>query len=327
MLAQSIAGGVFPIQMKAGTIPQSIAGKVWSFVRTGDLRGLHRSAKRRWELVKRALTGPVGPGALVVDVQTDLAVGQTSEIEECISPASVTPTLLALHLAPYRYALPYVTGKEVLEVGCNWGYGSHLFSQQARLAVGIDVNREFVEYGSKRFARNNLRLLIHDANQPFPFPDGNFDVVFSSEVIEHIANYASCLREMHRVLRPDGTLILKTPNLAYAPRWHALNPYHLKVFLPAELQLLLNQYFSEVQMHGFNEQCEHRVKRTEKRFDPFIIPFEQGIPGSFTIELEAWIEPKLVAVDEGTPQNLLAICRGPKQHVAVHALRELSQTA
>lgn len=298
--------------MKTGTIPRTIAGKAWSFLRSRDFRGFRQALDRRWPLVKRILTGPIGPGAIVLDPSTDLGVGESAEILECIHPATVTSTALALHLAPYHYALPYVNGKEVLEVGCNWGYGSHLMAGRARRVVGLDVSHESVDYGSRRFAKANLQLMVHDANQPFPFPDETFDVVFSSEVIEHIANYSGCLREMRRVLRPAGTLILKTPNLDYAPRWHALNPYHLKVFRPGELQNLLQQHFGEVAMHGFAERYEHSVRRVERTFDAFVIPFEKKIPGSFTIELEAWIEPKLVAVGEGIPSNLLAVCHRPK---------------
>jgi 2-polyprenyl-3-methyl-5-hydroxy-6-metoxy-1,4-benzoquinol methylase len=313
--------------MKPGTIPQTFSGKIWSFIRSGDSRGLYHSAKRRWALVKRALTGPVGPGALVVDPQTELAAGQTPYIEECISPHSVSPTLLAVHLAPYRYALPFMVDKEVLEVGCNWGYGSHLFAHAARRIVGLDVNREFVNYGNSRFAQNNLDLMVHDVNEPLPFSDESFDVVFSSEVIEHIANYLGCLREMQRVLRSDGVLILKTPNLAYAPRWHALNPYHLKVFRPSELEELLKAHFDDVQLQGFCERYEHSVTRIENSFDPFAIPFGQRIPYPFTIEVKAWVEPKLVEIDEGVPSNLLAVCRGPKRNAREYSKLELSKSA
>jgi ubiquinone/menaquinone biosynthesis C-methylase UbiE len=314
-------------RMKHGTIPSNVAGKAWSFLRSGDFRGLREAVDRRWPLVKRVLTGPIGPGAMVVDPQTDLAVGQSSKIEECIDPASVSATSLAVHLAPYRFALPYVSGKDVVEVGCNWGYGSHLFAEHARRVVGLDVNREYINYGSRRFNRSNLHLMVHDANQPFPFPDESFDVVFSSEVIEHIANYSSCLHEMHRVLRSGGILILKTPNLAHAPRWHALNPYHLKVFLPRELQEMLKRYFGEVEMHGFAEQYEHSVHRVENVFDPFSIPFEHKIPGSCMIQLEAWVEPKLVAIEAGNPPNLLAICREPRERANGSMQPKMSQSA
>jgi len=132
---------------------------------------------------------------------------------------------------------------------------------------------------------------------------------------------------MQRVLRSDGVLILKTPNLAYAPRWHALNPYHLKVFRPSELEELLKAHFDDVQLQGFCERYEHSVKRIENSFDPFAIPFGQRIPYPFTIEVKAWVEPKLVDIDEGVPSNLLAICRGPKRNAREYSKLELSKSA
>lgn len=51
--------------------------------------------------------------------------------------------------------------------------------------------------------------------QAFPYPDASFDVVFFCEIIEHLLmDPLHALREIHRVLRPDGSLILTTPNVA-----------------------------------------------------------------------------------------------------------------
>jgi ubiquinone/menaquinone biosynthesis C-methylase UbiE len=299
-----------------GAIPQTLAAKAWSFLKAGDVRGFRQAVERRWPLVKRVLTGPIGPGAMVLDLTTDLGVGGAEEIRECVDPNNFTSTELALHVAPYRFALAYATGKDVLEVGCNWGYGSHLLSGVANRVVGMDLNPEAVACGLERFAQPNLELMVHDASHPFPFPGESFDLVFSSEVFEHIANYAGCLAEMRRVLRPGGTLILKTPNLAYAPRWHALNPYHRKVFVPRELRQLLETQFQTVEMHGYTERYERSLRQIEREFDPFSIPFEERIPGSFTVEVETWVEPRLVDVNDRIPSNLLAVCREPKAQPA-----------
>jgi len=303
-----------PVFLPAGkkAIPQTLAGKAWSFLRAGDWRGLRQAWDRRWPLLKRVLTGPIGPAAMVLDLATDLGVGDTEDIRECVDPNAFSPTELALHLAPYRFALPFASDRDVLEVGCNWGYGSHVLAAEARRVIGIDVNAEAVACGNARFAQPNLELMVHDASQPFPFPSGSFDLVFSSEALEHIAHPAACVGEMRRVLRPGGILILKTPNLAYARRWHALNPYHLKVFLAEELRQLLQQNFAQVELQGFSEHYDFALRRQARAFDPFGIPFEARIPASFTLQVEAWVEPRLAPAREGTPPNLLAVCRQPK---------------
>jgi SAM-dependent methyltransferase len=54
---------------------------------------------------------------------------------------------------------------------------------------------------------------IADLNQRLTLPDKSFDVVVSVEGIEHLENPHSFLREVHRVLKDDGRLILTTPNI------------------------------------------------------------------------------------------------------------------
>ncbi len=52
--------------------------------------------------------------------------------------------------------------------------------------------------------------------EPLPYPDGAFDLVTCSEVVEHLENYRALLREAHRVTKPGGLLVLTTPNVLNA---------------------------------------------------------------------------------------------------------------
>ena len=53
-----------------------------------------------------------------------------------------------------------------------------------------------------------------DVNQPLPFADGSFDLVISSETIEHVENPRAFVRELKRVMADNGSLILTTPNIS-----------------------------------------------------------------------------------------------------------------
>ena len=123
--------------------------------------------------------------------------------------------LLAL-FAPERR-----TGR-LLEVGCGQG----LFLDRARgrgwEVEGVDVLAEVV-----RTARAERGLAVHEGELfDAGFPSERFDVVYMSEVIEHVVEPVPLLREVHRVLRPGGVAVLDTGNAnswsarLRAERWH-----------------------------------------------------------------------------------------------------------
>lgn len=205
-----------------------------------------RSAPSRTRAISDFLRGAMqsdGIQALLTELMGNLDI-----TKERLDPDVDSKTWLDLHLSPYLYAAGFAEGMDVLDVGCSHGYGTAELAKTARRAVGFDLYPEVVERARSTYKADNLFFLVHDANEPFPFADGSFDMVFSSEVIEHVREQELCVSEMARVLRPGGALILKTPNALSARKG---NPFHTHEFLGDELEELLGRHFAAVRVSHF----------------------------------------------------------------------------
>jgi SAM-dependent methyltransferase len=97
----------------------------------------------------------------------------------------------------------------VLDVGCGEGYFTAQLAQAGAIALGVDVSQEALRRARSRHAQ--LQLQAISAGAPWPLEDASFDLVWAGEVIEHVADTASWLSEVRRVLRPRGELLLSTP--------------------------------------------------------------------------------------------------------------------
>jgi len=113
-----------------------------------------------------------------------------------------------------RRLVPGSPPLRILDVGCGTGMNAQHLAAKGHTVVGIDLSPVAIE----KFRQKGLEGMVCDVEKDgTPFPDGSFDLVFASEVIEHVADTASFLVELARVLRPDGTLVLSTPNSAFWP--------------------------------------------------------------------------------------------------------------
>ena len=78
-------------------------------------------------------------------------------------------------------------------------------------ARGCDARGADIEPGAATLIGDSFERV--DLAQPWPWPDASFDAVLSVEGIEHLESPFAYLREIHRVLKPGGTLVLTTPNI------------------------------------------------------------------------------------------------------------------
>jgi len=167
----------------------------------------------------------------------------------------------------YAFAGQFVKNKTVLDIACGAGYGSsYLLSKGAKIVTGGDISEETIEYAKARYRKDNLNFLPLDAQQRLPFADSSFDVVVSTETIEHLENHENFLAECRRVMKSGGTFICSTPNKEAMPLnptnpEKPSNPYHVKEYSVNEFQQLFSKYFKNVDLYGYIHHKERGIRQ------------------------------------------------------------------
>ena len=208
----------------------------------------------------------------------------------------------------YVAAREYVNG-DVLEVGCGEGRGVSLILQHARTFTAVDKIDEVVrdlqqKYPSGRFIQMNI--------PPFPtLQDNAYDVVLSFQVIEHIDEDGLFLKEIHRVLKPGGILLLTTPNRRMSL---TRNPWHVREYEHDQLERLASKYFTSVDLKGItgNEKVMsyyEENKRSVRRFARWdVLNLQYRLPAAllkipYEI-LNRWNRNKLQSADNALVKSI-----------------------
>jgi SAM-dependent methyltransferase len=185
-----------------------------------------------------------------------------------------TDTQHAVNLSAYLWAMQNlgdVADMRVLDAACGTGYGSHALAARMRSVVGVDRDLPTVDEARRRYRRPNLSFLPMDCGA-LAFADARFDAVLSFETIEHLNDDRQFLREVTRVLTPEGWLVLSTPQ-EKAPGAIPDNPFHRREYAWDKLRALLAEYFCSVRLFG--RRLGPRLAGLERqlngvrRFDPW----------------------------------------------------------
>lgn len=100
--------------------------------------------------------------------------------------------------------------KTVLEIGCGTGNGSKLIKKyfQAKRIYATDLDKRMIDIAKKENNDKSISFEVQNATK-LKYKNNSFDAVFDLGVIHHIPNWKTCLKELKRVLKPKGQLIIE----------------------------------------------------------------------------------------------------------------------
>jgi ubiquinone/menaquinone biosynthesis C-methylase UbiE len=160
------------------------------------------------------------------------------------------------HLHRYAIATTLAAGKNVLDIACGEGFGANLLAAGAAHITAVDIDAKVIQKARKKYRSAAIDFLVGNAEK-IPCPDASFDLVVSFETIEHLDNQDKMLTEIKRVLKPDGILLISTPNKdLHTGDPHQQNPFHKKELSKDELKDLLRNNFTHISIYdqypGYN---------------------------------------------------------------------------
>jgi ubiquinone/menaquinone biosynthesis C-methylase UbiE len=147
-------------------------------------------------------------------------------------------------------------GDRALDLGCGDGAFTAAMAAAGADPVGADVADAALARARERHPELDFRLVPIEG--PLPFQDASFELVWASEVIEHVADTARWLSEVRRVLRPGGRLLVTTPShgrlrLAVQGIERLAPPLgdHLHLYTKGSLRTLLHEFsFDEIRVRA-----------------------------------------------------------------------------
>lgn len=141
----------------------------------------------------------------------------------------------------YQTILEYVPhGARILDIACGTGYGAQLMTEERGAhVVGVDISPEAIDYANTKYG-DIADFRLGNA-EVIPLEDDSIDVAVSIGTIEHIDDDDAFVKELSRVVRPGGQVIIYTPQsrVGCIPIWH----WHTREYSAEWLKQIVAPYF------------------------------------------------------------------------------------
>ena len=174
----------------------------------------------------------------------------------------VTKEQLQIICSRYYFASQFVSGKQVLEVGCGPGLGLGYLSRKAVKVIGGDYAEDNLRRAQQHY-RGRTELVHLDAHN-LPFKDNCFDVVVAMATVIYL-QLDNFFKECYRILKRGGVLIFCIPNKSQLD-FHR-SPLSKNYFSVPELLALMDQHF---ETSFFGAFPVHKALQVTKRRDAIV---------------------------------------------------------
>lgn len=128
---------------------------------------------------------------------------------------------------------------QLLDIGCGDGRFLHRMKDRGWSVTGLDFDQKAARAAKEKYDIEVKVCRLEETG----YPDNSFDAVTMHHVIEHVFNPVATLREVCRILKPGGMVVVVTPNAEsmglriYGPNWRGLEaPRHIQIFSPKALE-------------------------------------------------------------------------------------------
>jgi len=156
------------------------------------------------------------------------------------------------YLTDLRLIARFKPTGEFLDVGSNMGFFLRHTRGRPWRVTGLEPSPSLSEIARTRFGLNVQTCLLKEAG----FPEGRFDIVTMTDVFEHIGEPRAMLREIRRILKPDGIVLIKVPNGPF-------NLFKLRVLRLLGKEHLLDIFDSYEHVVHYSDKTLRRMLESE----------------------------------------------------------------
>lgn len=172
------------------------------------------------------------------------------------------PVRRNFHIDRYKFALEYTENKVVADIACGTGYGSEIIAIEgkAKKIYGIDISEETIMYAKDIHGNPNIEFICTSADDT-KLRSNSIDILVSFETLEHVLDERKLLSEFYRILKPDGLLLISTPN-----EWPLeIAKHHHKYYNFPEFKRVLSEKFNILDIYNQNSGHDWDYNRGQKR--------------------------------------------------------------